>query len=58
MDEYWVWCTVDQIEDPDTTNHLDVLEILDLYKKFDNSIKKSKAAQRDHKDSGDISLLR
>lgn len=49
MDEYWVWCTVGQIEDPDTTNHLDVLEILDIYKKCDNSFKKSKAAQRDHK---------
>lgn len=49
IDEYWVWCTVRHIEDPDTTNHLDVLELLDGYKKLDDSIKKSKAAQRDQK---------
>lgn len=40
MDEYWVWCTVGQIKDPDATNHLDVLEILDIYKRLDDSIKK------------------
>lgn len=49
MDEYWVWCAVGQIEDPDTTNHLDVLEILDVYKKCDDNIKKTKAAQRGNK---------
>lgn len=47
MDEYFVWCTVRQIEDPDTTNHLDVIEILDIYKKCDDGIKKSKAAQKE-----------
>lgn len=35
MDEYWVWCAMRQIEDPDTTNHLDVLEMLDVYKRLD-----------------------
>lgn len=34
MDECWVWSILSQIEDPDTTNHLDVLEILDIYKKW------------------------
>lgn len=42
MDEYWVHCTVRQIEDPDAINHLDVLELLDIYKKCDTGIKKSK----------------
>jgi hypothetical protein len=41
MDEYWVWCAMRQIEDPDATNHLDVLELLDIYKKCENSSKKT-----------------
>lgn len=45
MDEYWVRCAVRQIEDPDATNHLDVLEMLDVYKKCDNSFKKAKRAR-------------
>ena len=40
MDEYWVWCAVRHIEDPDATNHLAFLELLDVYKNCDNSFKK------------------
>lgn len=46
MGEYWVWCAIRQIEDPDAISHLDVIELLDIYKKCDNCIKKAKDAQR------------
>lgn len=49
MDEYWVHCAVRQIENPYTTNYITVLELLDVYKRCDNSFKKAKSAQRDHK---------